>query len=184
VDPDETPASFGIDVPSLAGSELLDEAGVGLQANQLWANQPAVLVFVRHFGCLFCREQTAQLQPHEPEIEAAGARLIVVGNGQPRFVSDFRRTTGFEGLLYTDPTRSAYRACGFNRGVSATVNPTTAKNAVRALRGGFRQGKTQGDPWQQGGVVAIAPGDEVLRIERVRRAGDVINLDAAIDALG
>jgi peroxiredoxin len=183
VDPAETRPSFGIDVPSLAGTELLDEAGVGVPASQLWAKEPAVLVFVRHFGCMFCREQTAQLQPHESEITDAGARLIVVGNGQPRFVADFRRTTGFEGLLYTDPTRAAYRACAFNRGVGATVNPTTAKNAVRAMRAGFRQGRTQGDPWQQGGVVAIAPGDEVLWIERVRRAGDTVDLDAVLAPL-
>lgn len=183
MEPAESATTFGIDVPSLAGTELLDEAGVAIQANQLWLSEPAVLVFVRHFGCMFCREQTAELAPHEPAISDAGARLIVVGNGQPRFIADFRRTTEFEGLLYTDPTRSAYRACAFNRGVTATVNPTTARNAIRAMRGGFRQGKTQGDPWQQGGLVVIGPGDEVLWVERVKRAGDTLDLDAVLEAL-
>lgn len=174
---------FGIDLPRLAGTELADEAGVAVPASQLWASEPAMLVFVRHFGCLFCREQTVAAAERESEINEAGARLIVVGNGQPRFVADFRRTTGYKGALYTDPAREAYRACAFARGVGTTVNPTTARNAVRTFRAGFRQGRTQGDPWQQGGIVTVAPGDEVIWVERVQRAGDVLDLDAAIDAL-
>lgn len=175
--------TMGIDVPRLAGTELLDEAGVRLLANQLWATEPAVLVFVRHFGCMFCREQTVAVAEREGDIGDAGARLIVIGNGQPRFVADFRRTTGYAGLLYTDPAREAYRACAFARGVGTTVNPTTARNAVRTFRAGFRQGRTQGDPWQQGGVVAIGPGDEIIWVERVRRAGDAVDLEAVLDAL-
>lgn len=173
----------GVDVPRLAGTELVDEAGVPLPANQLWAAAPAVLVFVRHFGCMFCREQTAALIERGKDFSDAGARLIVVGNGQPRFVADFRRTTGYSGLLYTDPAREAYRACAFARGVGATVNPTTARHALRGLRAGFRQGRVQGDPWQQGGVLVMGPGDEVIWVERIRRAGDAIDLDAALDAL-
>lgn len=179
----EASTASGVDVPRLAGTELLDEAGVKVVARQLWTSEPAVLMFVRHFGCLFCREKTAQVSERETDITEAGGRLIVVGNGQPRFVADFRRTTGYTGLLYTDPAREAYRACAFARGVGTAVNPTTARNALRTMRAGFRQGRTQGDPWQQGGVLAIGPGDQVLWIERIKHAGDTIDLDAVLDAV-
>lgn len=34
----------------LVGLTLLDEAGVVVSAEELWRDQTAVLVFVRHFG--------------------------------------------------------------------------------------------------------------------------------------
>ena len=35
-------------------------------------------------------------------------------------------------------------------------------NFLHARQKGFKQGRTQGDPWQQGGSLVIAPGGEVL----------------------
>ena len=42
------------------------------------------------------------------------------------------------------------------------VQMRAAVRSVGALRRGFRQGKTQGDNLQQGGILAIAPDGRVL----------------------
>ena len=58
-----------------------------------------------------------------------------------------------------DPRRRTYRHLGFKRGPGSTLlSLATMKHALRAWRKGFRQGATQGDPWQQGGVL-VAGGD-------------------------
>lgn len=174
----------GVDIPRLAAAPLLDEAGIEVDAGALWAEKPAIVVFVRHFGCMFCRAQAAALQEAEPAISSAGGHLAVVGNGAPRFIAELRRVTGFEGPVLTDPSREAYRACGFLRGVRSNVNLATARQALRTFGKGFRQGRTQGDPWQQGGAVAMAPGDRLLAVQRARYAGEEADIDRLVAALG
>ncbi len=92
-----------------------------------------------------------------PEIRARGAELVVVGNGQPEHARDFRERQALDFPLYVDPDLEAYAAAGLRRGVSTMFRPGLVANTARALKGGFRQGKTQGDPWQHGGVFVIHP---------------------------
>ncbi|MGE3707571.1 MAG: redoxin domain-containing protein, partial [Vicinamibacterales bacterium] len=51
---------------------VFDTAGRAVRLDTLWTHQPVVLLFVRHFGCLFCRQQIAEMQPAVPRIRAAG----------------------------------------------------------------------------------------------------------------
>ncbi len=117
------------------------------------------------------------------ELERSGARVAVIGNGQPRFIEDFRRTTQFDGDLYTDPSREAYRACGFAHGVRTTFNVKSATQMVRSLRAGHRQGLTRGDPWQQGGALVVDTQGDLLTVQRSRHAGDHASIGALIAAI-
>jgi hypothetical protein len=92
------------------------------------------------------------------EIRERGADLAIIGNGAPPFARAFREGLKLDVPLYTDPSLETYRALAFNRGLSRTAfNPRTWSHAVRALVGGFVQGRTQGDPLQLGGVVVVRP---------------------------
>lgn len=124
-----------------------------------------------------------QLHRHIDEIRAAGGELIVIGNGSPTFIDGFRETTGWDGPLYTDPSLEAYKAAGLKRGVLTVLNPRSALAALGALREGFRQGRTQGDAWQQGGVVIVAPDGDVLWTQVSEHAGDNAGADEIIRAL-
>ena len=104
----------------------------------------------------------AQLRQHIDEIHAAGAELYAIGNGAPMFIEGFRETTGFTGPVFTDPSLAVYRAAELRRGVGTIVSLRAAARTVGALRRGFRQGRTEGDALQQGGVLVIAPDGRVL----------------------
>lgn len=121
---------------------------------------------------MFCREQAAQLRTVAPEVEAAGASIILIGNGSPAQARRFVRRWAPEMPLYVSPSRDAYDQAGMRREVSATVSPRVLGNAARALRSGFRQGWTQGDPWQQGGVLVVDTDGTVLWSYLSRSAGD------------
>jgi len=113
-----------------------------------------------------------QLHRERARIEAAGATLQVIGNGAPMFMAGFRETTGYDGALYTDPSLAVYAALALRRGWRTILDPRAAKNAARALAGGFRQGRTQGDATQQGGVLVVAT-DGTIRFRHADRvAGD------------
>jgi len=98
-----------------------------------------------------------QLHRDIDQLHAKGAELHVIGNGGPSFLAGFRAETGYDGPLYTDPSLEVYRAAELKRGVARTFDPRALGKAVGALMHGHRQGRVQGDAWQQGGVVVIAP---------------------------
>ena len=107
-----------------------------------------------------------------PEIRARGAELIIVGNGRPEHAIDFRESEGITCPLFVDPELHAYRAAGLRRGLLSSVSPRVIGRGIRAFVEGKRQGETQGDPWQQGGVFIITPGHTVPYAYVSQEAGD------------
>lgn len=126
---------------------------------------------------MFCREHVVQLHREASRIHAVGGELVVLGNGANHYVAGFREVTGYDGLLYCDPSLKTYQAAGLKRGVCATLHPRSAARLVVGLMRGSAQGWTQGDEWQQGGVLVIMPPDDVVYHHVSRFAGD--NADAA-----
>lgn len=110
---------------------------------------------------MFCREQAVQLHREKDRIHAAGAELVMVGNGNRHFGQGFVKDLGLTTPLYVDTKREAYKALGFKRSLTSLITPKALAAAARALKSGFRQGRTQGDAAQLGGVLVVRPGGEV-----------------------
>lgn len=115
-----------------------------------------------------------------------GATVTIVGNGMASFAQAFREDLGLgdDVVLLVDPTLNSYRAAGMRRGRSELLSPRLATNALRALRGGFRQESVQGDPFQLGGVLVVQPGGVLVYRHVSQAAGDHAPLDEVIAALG
>jgi hypothetical protein len=103
-----------------------------------------------------------QLHRDLDKIHAAGAEVFVIGNGSPSFIEGFRDETKWTGAIYTDPSLAVYKAAELKRGVARTFNPLALGGTVKAFMAGNRQGKTQGDPWQQGGTLVVATDGTVI----------------------
>ena len=123
------------------------------------------------------------MRDHHERIRAAGAELVVVGSGQPEHARDFKERAGVSFELYVDPTLKAFSTAALRRSVLRTLGPGALVNAVRAFRGGHRQGKTRGDNWQLGGAFVIGAGGELLYEFRSRSAGDHPDPEALVAAL-
>jgi hypothetical protein len=114
-----------------------------------------------------------QLHREKEAIHARGGELHFVGNGAPHFAAAFVEDLGITTPVYVDPTRASYRALGMKRSVLSTLfSGRTLRHALRAMRAGFRQGRTQGDPWQLGGVLVVRPGGGVAFRYLSDEAGD------------
>lgn len=109
---------------------------------------------------MFCREQAARFDALRGAFEARGARVVAIGNGTPAMARDFVQQFGLELEVFTDPSRASYRAAGLKRNFG--IGLATLRKAVGTMRGGFRQGRVQGDPWQQGGVLVLAADGQVM----------------------
>ena len=113
-----------------------------------------------------------QLHREIDSIRNAGAEVFVIGNGSPSFIAGFRETTKYDGIIYTDPSLAVFKAAQLKRGVMTTLDPRALGKTVGAFMRGQRQGLTQGDSWQQGGVLVIAPDGTVKWHHASERPGD------------
>lgn len=166
-----------------AAIEVKTPQGEGVPLGTLWADRPAMLFLVRHFGCQFCRAQLADLQPAIPQLEAAGVQPIVIGNGTPAMAEAFVEETGLAVPLYTNPGREVYQALGAKRpGALALLNPRFWWNGLRVALRGFLPRKVQGDAAQLGGVFLVRPDGAMPYAYRSDLAGDHPSNEALLRA--
>ena len=124
-----------------------------------------------------------QLHQHRTEIEETGAQLHLIGNGGPSFIDGFRETTGYTGSIYTDPSLKVYEAAGLIRSVVATFSLGSIRHGAKSFRHGLRQGKRQGDAWQQGGALVLASSGELLWSYQSTAGGDNVSASELLGAL-
>ena len=56
---------------------VLRPDGERMRLGDVWATQPVVIALLRHFGCIFCKEQVARLREIVEDIHGAGGELVV-----------------------------------------------------------------------------------------------------------
>ncbi len=93
------------------------------------------------------------MQAALPDIEAAGGRVIAIGNGNAEMARGFAAEFGVTFPLYTDTSRITYTAAGLKTALG--VNARVMKRAMDVMKQGIRQGRTQGHAWQQGGTLVL-----------------------------
>lgn len=158
---------------------------MGLQS--FWAEGPALLVFMRHFGCLCLSAQITELSPRLFELHHLGVRTVFIGNGAPHFVESFIVRFGLADKkveIVTDPSLAAFRAAGLLRSWWATYGPRGLWDSIRALGAGHVNRSGEGDTIQQGGTLLVdAKGRVAWHYRDVSRGGhapSVKIMDAAI----
>src|SRR5713226_9706022 len=82
---------------------------------------------------MFCKEQAAQLRGIKKELEAAGARLVFIGNGNTASARDFKATLMPDCEVLTDPSTASYALLGARRGAWAVWSPRSWPAGLRAI---------------------------------------------------
>jgi hypothetical protein len=164
---------------------VLDRAGHGRRLGSFWEKQPCVVVMLRHFGCIGCDVTVTELAPRLAELHAAGARTLLVGNGEPAAIDGFVERHSLEdkpAVVLTDPTLAAFRAAGLIRSAWATFGPLAIVDYVRAMGAGFVPRKVAGDLLQQGGALVVEPGGRVAFHRISKSLGDHADGSDLVDA--
>jgi peroxiredoxin len=115
-----------------------------------------------------------QLHRDRKKFEAAGARLVVIGQGTPAHAAHFRESQKLDIPIYVDKGRAAYDAAGAKVATfDELLGPrVVAKGAAAAAKLGVHQGKTVGHPAQLGGVLVVLPGDDIVYTHLADDASD------------
>ncbi len=114
----ELPPQDGDQAPDL---ELPDSTGSSRRLSEFWADGPAHLVFMRHFGCGCLAARWEQLEPAQERIAAAGAQLVAVCQADPERAAAVAQRRGYRFPLLCDPELVSYQAYGLPEGTPATV---------------------------------------------------------------
>lgn len=129
---------------------MLTSEGQQIPLQSLYEDQKLVLIFLRHFGCVFCKEQVAALRMH-PTLNVA-----FVSMASPDQAAEFKKRMRSPHTFLCDPDRKLYAAFGLGRADGKQVfSPKVfARGFGATLRGHF-VGMPIGDPWQMPGVFLV-----------------------------
>jgi peroxiredoxin len=106
-----------------------------------WDQQTAVLVHLRHFGCLYCRKQATLLKEQTPAFEKLGARIVAIGTGDVAYAQKFRQEFELTFPVLSDDDLLSYVAVGAkDTNLLNFIRPGNVVQVVNTLRGGVRQG--------------------------------------------
>ena len=162
----------------LENATILDLRGTAIRFGELYARRPTLVVFVRHFGCIFCRERYTDLSACAALLDAHGMNAVVIGNGTVPMAEAFGDTVGSDIPLYTDPSRAVFKLAGMKRMFG--LNLATIGHGLRSWKAGHRQTAVAGDVWQQGGCLVIDTNGDILAAQHDASAGDHIDFEALI----
>jgi hypothetical protein len=145
---------------------VFDASGAHVPISKFWSERTAVLVFLRHFGCIACRSHAQDVWENRAKLEKDGARIIFIGNGDVSYIEKFRADFNLGNApIYTDPTLRAFELGGFKRGLSHLLNAQSVKNGLELMSEGHRNGNPlnskSGSNLQLGGVIVVHPGTRV-----------------------
>jgi hypothetical protein len=155
--------------------QTLDDsvAGVGLKPgtfrDQLWEGVTLV-VFLRFFGCIFCRETIADLRKLVEEREDFPRVLFVAEAGTVETRAFLRRYWPAARSV-SDPHGVLYDAFGVGRGFLKTFGIGVFVARRRATAKGHEGGEVDGDVLRMPGVFLMR-GEEVVWSHRFRHMAD------------
>jgi len=151
--------------PTLFWNEMV-VFGKGETLASLSNQQPVLLVFLRHFGCSFCREAIDDIAKRRKSIESQGVRIVMVHMAPSPQVAEkfFKRFKLFPIDHISDPEKQFYRAFGLTKG-----NPSQLfglMNWIRGFQAGVAEGRgfdyhseEIGDGFQMPGVFVLHRGE-------------------------
>jgi peroxiredoxin len=172
---------------------LIDLERREVRLSSFWAETPAIVVFLRYFGCPFCQTQVVTLRNEHERIHRAGAQVGLVGHGDPDAALEFTSSKQLPFPLLMDRDRGTYRAYGLVLGKAMqALSPRVALPWIRAeMSSETRQrGLKGGNFLQMPGTFVIdtrgvvrARGGMVRMAHRNRNFADTPSIDRLLDAL-
>ena len=96
------------DETAAALAEIRTESGASLLG--LAEESPVLLVFLRHFGCSFCRKAISDVAELGPELTRRGVRPVFVHLGSPELAKNYFDYYGLSEVeRVSDPEAAVYR---------------------------------------------------------------------------
>ncbi len=171
--------------------EILHQAKAELPEGQMiflrdfWKEKPALLIYLRHFGCIGCSQHVNELIPRIHELKLLDINIVFIGNGNRLFIDHFLEKHGLKDKgvhVVTDTSLESFKAAGLFRTWWGTLGPGSIINVLSAFGKGFTQTSIEGDLAQQGGILLIDSHSILRYYYQSKRIGDFPNTSLVMAA--
>ncbi len=137
---------------------VLRDDGTQVPLYSLAADRPVALVFLRHLGCVFCRQLVAKFRD-----ELADENVVFVTMSEPALTRRFRKWMRSPHFFLADPERRLYEAFGVPRtSAGRFFSAQVVRKALAAYREGHRNSLTFDDQLQLSGTYVMDREGRVL----------------------
>lgn len=146
---------------------------------ELSLNQNVLLVFVRHFGCTFCRETVSEMAKIDKAIVGKRLTLVFVHMSDPSYGDEFFSKYYDHPVHHiSDPGRNLYKSLNLKRGsLYQLFGPMTwVRGIYAAIFKGHGLGELEGDSLQLGGVFILAHG-QIIFEQKANSASQMFQLN-------
>ncbi len=128
-------------------------------------SQPVLLVFLRHFGCVFCKEALDDLSKMTEKFDLKQVKLVLVHMAEPSLADTyFKDYQLMEASRISDPDLNFYTRFGLIKGgFSQLYGLSSWMRGFSLQRQGFKSelAKQLGDSTQMPGIFTIRNGEVV-----------------------
>jgi len=167
------------------GTDILQSAitGLNLRGQALGeelGDSPALMVFLRHFGCMFCREMVKDLRAVSQRV-AGYPPVIFFYQGTVAEGEAFFPPYWPEARAVSDEPKKFYTALGLRKATFTQmfgIQVWTCR--LRAMSKGNFVGKAVGDPWIMPGVFLVQ-GGQIVWSHRFKHQGDHPEWDGIVN---
>lgn len=145
----------------------------GQPLGSLSAESPLLLVFLRHFGCTFCREAVDEIAKKRAAIEGQGPRLAFVHLGTEEKAKVFFTPYGLADVpRFGDPEGRLYQTFGLMRAdLRQYLNSESLFRMVMAWMSGHFVGLPAGDVQRMPGTF-LMQGNQICKAFRHKLVSD------------
>jgi hypothetical protein len=163
-------------IVDMLSAEALDApvTGVGLSPGTLrdqLDEDVTLLVFLRQFGCMFCREMVSELRIAAEESEVFPS-VLFLSQGNATEGRAFLRRYWPGARAIADPRLELYDVMGIRRGgLMDALGPRVFAARSRARDKGFENGPISGDIWRMPGLIAVRQ-EKIVWSHRAAHAAD------------
>ena len=131
----------------LRACAVIADDGQTKTLGELVAGQAALILFVRHFGCIGCSENINLLAPRFKEIDKLDARILIIGCGAPMFIQGFKERHQLlfsPAEVYSDESLASHKAAGLMYSIWGGFRPRALFEMGRAFVNGNVSNGTEG----------------------------------------
>ena len=158
-----TPLPAGVPAPNIL---LQSIDGDSVPLAQFWQSAPLLIFFVRHIGCVFCREQVRTLAQRYDDIRASGAEVIAIIPTDAINAGRFARSMRLPYPVLCDTPRRAFAAFGlYETTIGDLAQPEVLLRTARQFaRGNIPTVNPFSSSLTQLGGVFIVDSDGIVRL--------------------
>lgn len=89
----------------------------GSSLHDLTMKKPVMLIFLRHFGCVFCKEAMKDISEKRASFESQGFHIVFVHMSDTDTANQYFKQFDLKGITFiNDPAQRYYAAFGLLRG--------------------------------------------------------------------